>query len=144
MPRLIRRKPLAERLQAYLNPLDFLLWLSEEFETREWDTKEVANPLGLALNFLLLIARANTGRRRADLDDVFGDGEGNGWGSALVSLQFLFGIGKGKEKGETSSEFWDERKDPKLIYFAGYNACPAPFVDIDCECAVYICSEATL
>lgn len=85
MPRLVRRRPLAERIAAYLNPLDFWLWLSEEFETREWDTKGVANPVGLALNFVLLIARANSGGSSSkDVDDVFGDTRGPGWLSWFV------------------------------------------------------------
>ncbi|KAI5301073.1 hypothetical protein KEM56_001994 [Ascosphaera pollenicola] len=37
MPRLVRRQPFLERLKSYLNPLDFLLWLSEELDTRDWE-----------------------------------------------------------------------------------------------------------
>lgn len=82
-PRLIRRQPLAERIKAYLNPLDFLLWLSEELDSSDWDQwqKNWATAIGVALNVVLLIARANSGssvRRRGD--DVFGDSEGyTGW-----------------------------------------------------------------
>jgi hypothetical protein len=79
MPRLVRRKPLAERLKAYLNPLDFLLYLSEEFETRDWDTHGFATTLGLSLNFVFLLARANSGRQVRNVDDVFGDSGGAGW-----------------------------------------------------------------
>lgn len=85
MPRLVRRKPLAERLKAYLNPLDFLLYLSEEFETRDWDTHGFATTLGLSLNFVFLLARANSGRQVRNVDDVFGDSGGAGWLGWVVS-----------------------------------------------------------
>jgi hypothetical protein len=86
MPRLVRRRPLLERLQAYLNPLDFLLWVSEEIETRDWDDQSFSNPVGAALNFVFLLARANSGPSRSNRDDVFGDGNtGPGWFSWLVS-----------------------------------------------------------
>lgn len=82
-PRLIRRRPLLERMKAYLNPLDFLLWLSEELNSNDWEQwqKDMATPIGLALNVIMLIARANCGpssRRKGD--DIFGDEEGSpGW-----------------------------------------------------------------
>jgi hypothetical protein len=57
MPRLIRRKPFIERVKDYLNPGDFWLWLSEEIETREWDSKKFAGPLAFGLHFAMLIAR---------------------------------------------------------------------------------------
>ena len=75
-PRLIRRRPLVERIKAYLNPMDFLLWLSEELDSNEWDQwkKESANPIGFLLNVVFLIARANTAYSiRKGGDDVFGD-----------------------------------------------------------------------
>lgn len=54
-----------------LNPMDFLLWLSEEMETRDWDSKLIGTQLGLALNFVFLLARANSDLAPAD-NDVFG------------------------------------------------------------------------
>lgn len=75
-PRLIRRRPLVERIKAYLNPLDFLLWLSEELDSNDWDqwNKEWANPIGLLLNMVILVARANSAHRTSKgRDDVFGD-----------------------------------------------------------------------
>ncbi|CRK33576.1 hypothetical protein BN1708_006073 [Verticillium longisporum] len=73
MPRMVRRKPWAERVKAMLNPMDFLLWVSEELETRDWDSKALGTKLGLAFNFIFLIARANCAASEAH-DDVFSDG----------------------------------------------------------------------
>lgn len=88
MPRLVRRRPLTERLQTYLNPLDFLLWLSEELDCSDWDQfeKEWAAPLGIGLNLVFLIARANSrGYRDQAYDDVFGEDVGTNWLSWFVS-----------------------------------------------------------
>jgi hypothetical protein len=85
MPRLVRRTPLMERVKAMLNPMDFLLWLSEEIETRDWDSKVVGTQLGLAMNFAFLLARANSGSKTT-VDDVFGDGAGSGWLTFFVSF----------------------------------------------------------
>lgn len=87
MPRLVRRKPTLQRIKDYFNPGDFLLWLSEEFETRDWDSKQFGTPLALGLHVVLLIARANTGSSVGrGGDDVFGDDySGTGWLSYLVS-----------------------------------------------------------
>lgn len=86
MPRLVRRKPLADRIKDYLNPGDFLLWLSEEVETRDWDSKHVATPVAIGLHFIILIARANSGDSgRSKGDDVFGDDYSRtGWMSFIV------------------------------------------------------------
>ncbi|KAI9742930.1 MAG: hypothetical protein M1818_003660 [Claussenomyces sp. TS43310] len=79
--RLVRRKPWAEKIKAYLDPLDFLLWLSEEIETGDWDTKSFGTPLGLTFSFVFLLARANSGvPGTSKEDDVFGDSRhGSGW-----------------------------------------------------------------
>lgn len=92
MPRLVRRRSLQDRIKDYLNPGDFLLWLSEEFETRDWDSKQFGAPLALGLHFLLLVARANTGRSSRNRgDDVFGDvGSGTGWLSYIVSIVNIY------------------------------------------------------
>lgn len=89
MPRLVRRKPLAQRIQDYLHPGDFLLWLSEEIETRDWDSKHVATPLAFGLHLTLLIARANAGKGTSSgQDDVFGeDYSKTGWLSYIVSTR---------------------------------------------------------
>jgi hypothetical protein len=97
MPRLIRRKPLVERIKDYLNPGDFLLWLSEEIETRDWDSKQFATPFALGLHIVFLISRANCGTSsRGGGDDVFGDDySGTGWFSYIVrhlSTMLLFNM----------------------------------------------------
>ena len=86
--RLIRRQPLLERIKAYFDPWDFLLWLSEELDSSDWDEwqKDWATPAGCALNFVMLIARANSGGKTSRVDDVFGDVDtGPGWLSWFVS-----------------------------------------------------------
>src|SRR5881398_1537270 len=76
MPRLVRRQPLSERIANFFNPWDFLLWISEEVDSSDWAQleKDWAQPLGFGLNFIFLIARANSATQtsRAD-DDIFGD-----------------------------------------------------------------------
>ncbi|RCI08543.1 hypothetical protein L249_8922 [Ophiocordyceps polyrhachis-furcata BCC 54312] len=80
MPRLVRRRPLRERVLAMLNPMDLLLWLSEEMETRDWDSQLVGTQLGLGLNFSLLLARANSASTTPMFnDDLFGDTGGSRW-----------------------------------------------------------------
>lgn len=85
MPKYVRRQPLVERIKAYLNPYDFLLWLSEEIESNGWDQleKEWAIPISFSLNLIFLIARANSKPSQVD-DDVFGDIPGVAWTSWLV------------------------------------------------------------
>jgi hypothetical protein len=87
MPRLVRRKPWVDRMKDYLNPGDFLLWLSEEIETREWDSKQLGAPLALGLHTILLVTRASGGGLGGSRkDDVFGDvSSGSGWFGYIVS-----------------------------------------------------------
>ena len=75
-----------ERLSDYLNPYDFLLWLSEELEANGWDQleKEWATPIGLTLNIVFIVARANTSQKSTSYDDVFGDVPGVAWTTWLV------------------------------------------------------------
>jgi hypothetical protein len=90
MPRLVRRKPLLERIQDYLNPADFLLWLSEEIETRDWDPKSLGTPLAFFLHLLLIIAKSNARAGVSSADDVFGDvSSGSGWLGYIVSRQSI-------------------------------------------------------
>jgi hypothetical protein len=125
MPRLVRRKPFLARVKDYLNPGDFLLWLSEEFETREWDSKQVGTPLSLGLHVVILIARANSGSSYGEGDDVFGDYEnGSGWLSYIVR---------------------DLHKvNPTLLTFTGHLLCPSFNLFLYCERYIHILSEATL
>ena len=81
--RLVRRRPLRERIAAMLNPMDFLLWISEELETREWDSKAVGTQLGLVLSFMFLLARANAAPSE-DVDDVFGEVDKITWRAFIV------------------------------------------------------------
>ncbi|KAI5294426.1 hypothetical protein KEM52_004055, partial [Ascosphaera acerosa] len=62
MARLVRRRPLLQRILARLNPLDFLLWLSEELDTSDWEQWEQkwAVPAGCVLNVVFLVARVNS------------------------------------------------------------------------------------
>ncbi|MCJ1353240.1 MAG: hypothetical protein MMC33_003225 [Icmadophila ericetorum] len=97
--RLVRRAPLSQRLRSYLNPLDFLLWLSEELDSSDWEQwqKHWATPIGVALNILMLVARANSGKTRSRGDDVFGNSDtGIGWmgwfAAFLVHFLSLFSL----------------------------------------------------
>jgi hypothetical protein len=84
MPRIIRRKPWTQRLKEYLNPLDYALYLSEEFESRDWDTPHTANIIGTTLNFIYLLSTANSAGDASE-DDVFADApSGTGWLSWFV------------------------------------------------------------
>ena len=89
MPRLIRRQPLVERIKGYLDPADFLLWLSEELESHGWDQleKEWAIPIGFGLNLIILMARANSRGGTGSYDDVFGDSKSEAtWLNWLVRV----------------------------------------------------------
>lgn len=67
-----------------LNPMDFYLWLSEEIQTFNWDSKTFGTRFGLAANFIFLVARANARGASDAADDVFGDAPANGWFTLLV------------------------------------------------------------
>ena len=91
MPRLVRRRPLAERIKTYLNPYDFFLWFSEQFDSGDWDQWQegYATSVGVVLNLVFLVARANTASASALLeDDVFleDDGRHSRWLSWFVRL----------------------------------------------------------
>ncbi|GME65523.1 hypothetical protein GTA08_BOTSDO09057 [Neofusicoccum parvum] len=76
MPPLIRRRPLSERIKAYLDPYDWLLWLSEEINGNDLDEalKDWVYPIGVAVNLVFMVARANSGGESYEgSDDVFGD-----------------------------------------------------------------------
>jgi hypothetical protein len=93
MPRLVRRRPLAERIRAYLDPWDFFLWVSEEIECHDWDemNKDWGVVIGFSLNLIFLIARANSRSSGSKaIDDVFGDDEGVPWLSWFVCNAYVF------------------------------------------------------
>lgn len=92
MPRLVRKAPLRERLQTYLDPYDLLLRLAELLNDDTYDEwlNEWAIAIGLGLNVIFIFARgtskagSSTGR-----DDVFADpnsSNGAGWLSWFVSI----------------------------------------------------------
>jgi hypothetical protein len=90
MPRLVRRAPLSERIKAYLDPWDWLMWASEELNSNDWDefAKSYATTLGFGMNVVFMIARANAGKSKSEGDDVFGDLKRNssGWFKWFVSF----------------------------------------------------------
>jgi hypothetical protein len=81
--RLIRRDPLSKRLREYLDPYDFLLWLSELLNDDTYDEwlNAWAVPIGIALNILFILARGASKRGGGGSDDVFGDIDGGGSGA---------------------------------------------------------------
>lgn len=79
MPRLVRRKPMLERMKENLDPVDWLVYLSESFDSSDLDTKSLGTTIGLGCNFVYLLARANSGRKSKNVDDVFGDSGSAGW-----------------------------------------------------------------
>ena len=84
MPRLVRQQSASQRLRAKFNIQDWWLWLSEEIETRDLDEQFGGTPIGLALNFIFLIAQANAGSSSPS-SDLFDTGSSPGWASWLVS-----------------------------------------------------------
>lgn len=88
-PRLVRRRPLKERIKAYLDPWDYLLWLSEEIETRNFGSKSLGTQVGLALNVAFILARVyGSSSTGGDSDDIFSDSNSTGstgWLAYFVS-----------------------------------------------------------
>ncbi|KAJ2897086.1 hypothetical protein MKZ38_004996 [Zalerion maritima] len=83
--RVVRRKSLREKVSAWFNFLDFLIYISEEIETRDWDSAAVGTRVGLALNLLFFLARAQSSVDDHTDDDLFSDSPRSGWFSYLVS-----------------------------------------------------------
>jgi hypothetical protein len=82
--RIVRRAPLLERIKDFLNPRDNLLWASEELNSRDWEDfqRSYGLPIGIAINLIFLLARANSASKLSRGDDVFGDDStrsGSGW-----------------------------------------------------------------
>ena len=93
MPPYVRKQPLIERIKAWFDVYDVLLWLSEQIESHGWDQveKAYAVPIGIGINLVFLIARANVGKRSNNYDDVFGETSSSGWGAAMVSISSFVG-----------------------------------------------------
>lgn len=90
MPRLVRRAPLSERIKAYLDPYDFLLWLSEELNDDSYEEAlhTWSIPIGIVLNVLFVLCKSTSKPHTGGKDDVFGDTGGrrsSGWFNWLVS-----------------------------------------------------------
>ena len=82
MPRLVRRRPWAERIKDYLNVYDLLIWISEEVETSEYPWEQWAYIAGIFCNFLFMLARANS--RYVPRDDVFEESSAGSFIAAVV------------------------------------------------------------
>lgn len=92
-PRLVRRRPVMQRIKAAIDPWDFFLWLSEEIETRDFGSKSLGSQLGLAFNFVFILARVyGSSSTGSDNDDVFNDSDSDsaGWLAYFVSSWTLF------------------------------------------------------
>ncbi|POS78551.1 hypothetical protein DHEL01_v203048 [Diaporthe helianthi] len=81
--RLIRRRPLWDRIKARFDPWDYALWLSEEIETRNFGSRSLGNQVGVACNFVFILARVyGSYSAGSDTDDIFNDDEtstSSGW-----------------------------------------------------------------
>ncbi|EGO59413.1 hypothetical protein NEUTE1DRAFT_79483 [Neurospora tetrasperma FGSC 2508] len=85
--RLVRRRPLSERIQAFLNPIDFYIWISEEIQSFDWDSTAFGTWFGLIANVLFLLARANANISGGLVDDdVFSDAPSSGFTKALINF----------------------------------------------------------
>lgn len=96
MPALIRSRPLTERLAAFFNPQDLLLWLAEELHDHVLDEKlqPWSRTIGITCNVVFVVCRAmaDTSADAYGQDDIFGDdrrgykGRGVQW---LVCLLYM-------------------------------------------------------
>jgi hypothetical protein len=89
MPRLVRRAPLAERIKAYTDPSDWLIWISEELNSSDWEdfASSYALYIGFSANLVFVLAQANSGASAASDDDgVFNEVEGPGWVKSTLAL----------------------------------------------------------
>ncbi|KAI4717611.1 hypothetical protein E4T48_06145 [Aureobasidium sp. EXF-10727] len=87
MPPIIRRAPLSERIKAYLNPYDLLLWIAEELHESALDEalRDWGTPIGVTANVVFACARV--GLKKKPNDDIFGDFESSsGWFYWFVSF----------------------------------------------------------
>jgi hypothetical protein len=92
MPRLVRRAPLSERIKAYLDPSDWLIWISEELNSSDWEdfASQYALYIGFSANIAFVIAQANSGASSSyDSDNVFKEVSGPGWFKWFANLLVL-------------------------------------------------------
>ncbi|KAI0626428.1 DUF2418 multi-domain protein [Pyrenophora tritici-repentis] len=92
MPKLVRRAPLSERIKSYLDPSDWLIWISEELNSSDWDdfASSYALYIGFGANLLFVLAQANSGAPTTDDDDgVFSEVQGPGWVEWIMGLVVL-------------------------------------------------------
>jgi hypothetical protein len=82
--RVVRRTTLARRLKSSLDPHDFLLWISEELNSQDWEEfdRQWSTFIGISLNILFILARINS-VPAVDGNDVFEDYRGP---SGLLSV----------------------------------------------------------
>lgn len=103
MPRVVRHAPLSQRIAGWLNPFDHLLALSTDIDSYDWDTLQhtLGDPLGIGLNLLTAITRANADAFRSRYeDDVFSYASGRGHGSTWAGgLGYLVCESKLREDG---------------------------------------------
>jgi hypothetical protein len=86
MPPIIRRAPLSERIKAYLNPYDLLLWIAEELHESALDEalRDWGMPVGIVANLIFAFARFTL--KKNPNDDIFGEFESkSGWFHWFVS-----------------------------------------------------------
>ncbi|KAK3208992.1 hypothetical protein GRF29_69g359039 [Pseudopithomyces chartarum] len=90
--RLVRKAPLKERIKAYLDVHDWLLWLSEELNTSDWEdfAKDFSLTIGIVLNLVYIIAQANTTGRPTN-DDIFVESAASvGWFTWACRLAVIY------------------------------------------------------
>ncbi|CBX90879.1 hypothetical protein IAQ61_002350 [Plenodomus lingam] len=96
MPRLVRRTPVLERIKAYLDPSDWLIWIAEELNSSDWEdcASTYSLYLGFSANFLFILAQANSGASSTSEDDgVFNTVQGPGWLKWFANLVVLVLMG---------------------------------------------------
>ena len=92
MPPVVRRAPLSERIKAYFDLSDWLIWISEELNSSDWEEFASAYALyiGFGANLLFVLAQANSGASTASDDDgVFNEVQGPGWIKWIMGLLVL-------------------------------------------------------
>lgn len=92
MPRLVRKAPLSERINSYLDPSDWALWISEVLSSSDWEdfAGAYAPWIGFGANVAFIVAQANTGASNSfDDDGVFREASGPGWLSWMANMLVL-------------------------------------------------------